>query len=69
MLYFQHSFRKNSIGAGIMLEQLYQTITSFLFDLPAIASLFTGVKEGNVDIFGGLLSLLGGLFGKNTSAE
>ncbi|MBQ6164242.1 MAG: hypothetical protein IK118_01380 [Clostridia bacterium] len=52
-----------------MLEQLYQTITSFLFDLPAIASLFTGVKEGNVDIFGGLLSLLGGLFGKNTSAE
>ena len=57
------------IGAGIMLEQLYQTISSFLLDLPSIGNLFAGVKDGNVDILGGFLSMLGGLFGKKTSAE
>ncbi|MBQ6020442.1 MAG: hypothetical protein IJL26_09730 [Clostridia bacterium] len=52
-----------------MLEQLYQTISSFLLDLPSIGNLFAGVKDGNVDILGGFLSMLGGLFGKKTSAE
>ena len=50
-----------------MLEQLYQTISSFLLDLPAIGDFFSGVKSGNVDFFGGLFSMLGGLFSKNVN--
>lgn len=45
-----------------MLEQLYQTITTFFNELPSIKEMFNGIKAGNVGLLGDLFTMLSGLF-------
>lgn len=48
-----------------MIQALFQTIANFFVDLPSIGDLFSGIRTGETDIFGGFISMLKGLFGRS----
>lgn len=48
----------------MMLQALFQTIQSFFIDLPSIGELINNVRSGDVDLLGGFVSMVSGIFGK-----
>ena len=44
-----------------MLEQLFETIKDFFFDLPSIQDLINGIKTGDTSVFSGFASMISGL--------